>query len=168
MLPTEGECNLELEASSEGFYDTSPPGGSASLVVRVSGVDTAYDDSWMGRGFNVVAFQSDASVLSSAQFDVPASAAQSTSMLAFLEGVPSGSVVAVVVKDSPDNWPNQPYLGADLVAYMGSTFGAALFSSMDFRGGYALIGEKGAASPYTEVSTAPAAGPATSTADVVC
>jgi len=44
---------LSLALSSAGFLD----GNSASAAISRGGSDAAFDDSWMGRGFNVIVFQ---------------------------------------------------------------------------------------------------------------
>jgi hypothetical protein len=141
-------CGLVLGATSAGFAD----GNSASLTVSLDGADTSYDDSWMGRGFNVVVLDSDSNtIVSSATFDLYAGATESSSMIAFLQGHPTGSLVVVAAKDAVDFWvENTDNFTAELKAYLEATFGAILISSLGWRDSYVMIGVKGANNPLVE------------------
>jgi len=129
---------LMLEASSAGFSD----GNAATLSVSYGRVDSGYDDSWMGRGYNVVSFTAQSHVArAQAVFDLLASASDSDAMLSFLQACPEEGVIVVLAKDATDTW-NKMNRKADLKAYMSTTFGAALFGDVQWRDSYAFIGAK--------------------------
>lgn len=163
--PTACLGDIAFSGISAGFSD----GNIASLMVTYGGVDSGYDDSWMSRGFNVVSFNPiEYSVWGSAHFDTYESAAESTSLLSFLLSVPDGSLVVVLVMDTPQHWdPAVVNVGSDLTAYMGSVFGATQVNGLGFRESYGLVGFKGG-SPLMEAKTASGTGSVAVTASVPC
>jgi hypothetical protein len=156
-------CSLDLAATSAGFAD----GNLATLTVNIGGVDTEYDDSWMGRGFNVVVFGPDSNdVLSTGVFDPYSGAAQSSVMINFLQGIPDGSLVVVLAMDANDFWvAGTDNFTPELRAYLGSAFGATLAASLGWRDSYALIGVKGTATPLVEQTSAAGSGSVSSALD---
>ena len=94
---TEDSSSFSLKAVSKGFSD----GNDATL----SGVPGGFDDSWMGRGFNVAVFDPSAlTVTGEGHFDMyDASISPSDAMLSFLTAVPSGSLVVILAADAVDH-----------------------------------------------------------------
>jgi len=140
------DCNIGdsfiLQAVSKGFSD----GNEASLTSS-----DGFDDSWTGRGFNVISFSDITNTLLSQQtFDTYSSEVESNSMLSFLTAVPSGSLVVILAMDAVDHWSGNKNIGNNLKTYMSSEFGATQFSSLTFRESYGLIGYKGESSPLAE------------------
>jgi hypothetical protein len=115
----------------------------------------------MDRGYNVVVFAPDNfEVTGSETFDIFTGLPQSAAMLSYLQGLPDGSVVAIVAMDAVGHW-TQTYTGADLIAYLSSQFGASSFATGGFRDSYGLVSVKGAGSSLFESTTAAGSGAVT-------
>jgi hypothetical protein len=151
---------ITFVGTSKGYSD----GKDATLT----GPD-GFDDSWMGRGFNVMAFSETTNTLLAQQnYDTYDSEAANNAMLSFLIEVPSGSLVVILVKDAVDHWSGDKNIGSDLKTYMSTVFGATKFSSLTFRESYGFIGYKGESSPLAEDAKTEGSGFVTVTATTSC
>jgi len=158
--PSQACADVNFVGTSKGFSD----GNEASLTSS-----DGFDDSWTGRGFNVISFSDITNTLLSQQtFDTYSSEVESNSMLSFLTAVPSGSLVVILAMDAVDHWSGNKNIGNNLKTYMSSEFGATQFSSLTFRESYGLIGFKGESSPLAEDSKASGTGFVAVTATASC
>jgi len=144
---------------SKGFDD----GNAASLV----GFD-GFDDSWMGRGFNVATFDATTHApLEQRTFDILQGTTESTNMLSFLKSVPAGDIVTILAMDAINHW-SANYLSTSLKTYMATGMLATEFSSLtNFRDSYGFIGYKGS-SPVAEDAKAAGTGFVTVSAIFSC
>jgi len=128
------DAGVGFVASSGGYWD----GNFASLELYLDGTNAQYDDKWMSRGMNILWTGGANNGVGQATFDLFNDPSASDAMLAFLKSIPPNAFTVFIVKDAGNN-PTLTNVKPDLQAYMSSTFLATKFSSLGFRGSYALL-----------------------------
>jgi len=149
LVPPALSCTTTIVGVSKGFDD-----GNAASLVGVEG----FDDSWMGRGFNIATFDATTHVpLVQGIFDIFQGTTESTGMLSFLQSVPAGDLVVILAMDAINHW-SANYLTAALKTYMSTGMQATEFSTISsFRDSYGYIGYKGSP-PIAEEAKAAGTG----------
>jgi hypothetical protein len=162
-LPIECKADLSLWLVSAGHAD----GNIASLAVAYDGVDSGYDDSWMGIGYNVVVFHpvTHEVVRSGGPWSIRDDhQVANNATLAFLEAVEDGHLVALTVKRFVDD-NSKSYISSKLSYYLSTHFGAQHFGQFtNHRDSYGLIAfKKEVASVGAAATTTPLAEATTPT-----